>query len=206
MTPCRLLPLLLLLPVGCAVAPPTAPTIAAMPGPGRDFQRFQQEEANCRGIAYQQVSAGAQAGTNAVVGSAAIGTALGAVAGGLVGSATGQAGAGAAVGAGTGLLAGGAVGASQAGRAGGNLQQRYDTVYAQCMTAAGNTIQGPAYAMAGPYQQPQGYPQPQAPYGYRQPQAYPPQAYYPAPGAPPVAAYPGYGGYYAAPAPYGWAR
>ena len=53
-------------------------------------------------------------GNQAAVGSAALGTALGAGAGALLGSAGGAMGAGAAIGAGTGLLAGSAVGASNA--------------------------------------------------------------------------------------------
>jgi hypothetical protein len=50
--------------------------------------------------------------------------------------------------AGTGLVAGGAVGAGNARAAGGSLQARYDTVYAQCMSAKGNRVAGPP--VAGP--------------------------------------------------------
>jgi len=53
-------------------------------------------------------------------------------------------GTGAALGAGTGLVAGSAIGVGNADAAGGSLQVRYDTVYAQCMTAKGNRIGGPA--------------------------------------------------------------
>ena len=69
--------------------------------------------------------------------------ALGALAGAALGSAAGHVGTGAAVGAGTGLVAGSAVGSGNAAAAGGSLQARYDTVYAQCMTAKGNRIAGP---------------------------------------------------------------
>jgi len=55
-------------------------------------------------------------------------------------------GTGAALGAGTGLVAGGAIGAGNGDVAGGSLQVRYDTVYAQCMTAKGNRIGGPPVA------------------------------------------------------------
>jgi hypothetical protein len=42
------------------------------------------------------------------------------------------------------LIAGtGAVGSGNAAAAGGSLQARYDTVYAQCMTAKGNRIPPP---------------------------------------------------------------
>jgi hypothetical protein len=60
-------------------------------------------------------------------------------------------GRGAAVGAGTGLLAGSVVGAGNANAAGGSLQDRYDTVYSQCMTAKGNVMQGPYVAAEPPY-------------------------------------------------------
>lgn len=72
------------------------------------------------------------------MGSAAARTALGALAGAALGSLSGHMGTGAAVGAGTGLVAGSAVGAGNARAAGGSLQARYDTVYAQCMAGKGN--------------------------------------------------------------------
>ena len=77
------------------------------------------------------------AANDAAVGSAAAGTALGALAGAAIGSLSGKMGAGAAIGAGTGLVAGSAVGAGNARAAGGSMQVRYDTVYAQCMAAKG---------------------------------------------------------------------
>lgn len=143
---------LLLLPIclgACAVVPPTGPTVMALPAPGRDLQRFQGEDTYCRNYAFNQigVSPAVPAGQQAAIGSAAVGTALGAVAGGLIGSATGQAGAGAAIGAGTGLVAGSAVGANQTGATTASLQSAYDVAYAQCMTSAGNTIQQPSYGV-----------------------------------------------------------
>jgi hypothetical protein len=42
-----------------------------------------------------------------------------------------------------GLVAGSAVGSGNAAAAGGSLQARYDTVYAQCMSAKGNQIPPP---------------------------------------------------------------
>jgi hypothetical protein len=92
------------------------------------------------GIGYQSPG---QAANDAAVGSAAVGTALGALAGAALGSAAGHMGTGAAIGAGTGLVAGSAVGTGNARAAGGSLQARYDTVYAQCMSAKGNQIAGP---------------------------------------------------------------
>src|SRR5262249_1508598 len=98
----------------------------------------------------------------AAVGSAAVGTALGALTGAAIGSASGNVGAGAAIGAGTGLVAGSAVGAGSARAAGGSLQARYDTVYAQCMTAKGNRVAAPyvaepVYVYPRPYYWGHGY-------------------------------------------------
>jgi hypothetical protein len=42
------------------------------------------------------------------------------------------------------------VGAGNARAAGGSLQARYDTVYAQCMTAKGNRVQPPYAYQPGP--------------------------------------------------------
>ncbi len=153
----------------CAVAPPTAPTVLSTPPEGKDLARFQQEDMNCRGYAMNNAGGTAQSGTNAGVGSAVAGTALGAAAGALLGAAGGAAGPGAAVGAGVGLLAGSAVGADQARSAGYSAQQIFDMAYSQCMTAAGNQIQGPvtpayAYAPAPVYAAP--YPYYAAPYPY----------------------------------------
>jgi hypothetical protein len=63
-----------------------------------------------------------------------------------LGSVSGNMGAGAALGAGTGLVAGSAIGADNGDIAGGSLQARYDTLYAQCMSAKGNRIGGPPAA------------------------------------------------------------
>jgi hypothetical protein len=93
-----------------------------------------------RAIGYQ--SPGEAANQSAVT-SAAVGTGLGALAGAAIGSLSGNVGAGAAIGAGTGLVAGSVVGADHANAAGGSLQARYDTVYAQCMSASGNKVLPP---------------------------------------------------------------
>ncbi len=191
---------------GCAAVPPSGPTVLALPAPGRDLQRFQGEDVYCRNYAFGRIgyAPAVQAGTNAAVGSAAVGTALGAVAGGLIGSATGQAGAGAAVGAGTGLVAGSAIGTNVAAATTGSLQAAYDTAYAQCMTSAGNTVQ-PGYGLAGyapPYRYYGGYPYPHAyPYGYPYPYWAPSISlgFYGGYGTSRWRGYPGYHG-----RPYGW--
>ena len=143
----------------CTVAPPRGPSVVSLPPKGKDFARFQQEDAICQ----QQASASLglnneQAAAQAGIGSAALGTALGAAAGGLIGAATGNFGAGAAIGAGTGLLAGSAMGVGAAANTNFSLQERFDITYSQCMAAYGNTIQPmrvsvpvPVYVNPRPY-------------------------------------------------------
>ena len=130
---------------GCAYNGPAAPTFAAMPGPNKPYESFQADDQYCQASAQQAIGyqSPGQAANDAAVGSAAAGTALGALAGAVIGSAAGHVGTGAAIGAGTGLVAGSAVGSGNARAAGGSLQARYDTVYAQCMAAKGNRIPGP---------------------------------------------------------------
>ncbi len=174
---------LALLPVlalgACAVAPPSGPSIVAMPGQGKSFPQFQQDDDNCRNYAQSripdagQVSAGTQNNGNAT---AVAGTLIGAAAGAALGSLGGNVGAGAAIGAGAGLLGGASVAGNNAQGAADSLQGRYDVAYAQCMVGNGETIQ-----------------QPPAPVVYAAPPAYygPPPGYY---GPPP--------GYYGPPPGY----
>ncbi len=138
----------------CAVAPPSAPNVMALPSQGKPYDVFQREDYYCRQAAGGSgggAETAAQAQNNAV-GSAVVGTAVGAAAGALLGAASGNAGAGAAIGAGTGLLVGSAAGANSAGRGGYMSQQQYDTAYTQCMYAYGNSVQSPpvSYPMAYP--------------------------------------------------------
>ena len=146
----------------CAMPPPSGPRVMALPGEGKGYQAFQQDDTTCRQYAYQ-VSGGQQqadAGTERAVGTAAIGTALGAVAGAALGSLSGQMGAGAAIGGVTGLALGGAAGASGAQSSYAGQQQQYDVTYTQCMYARGNTVQSPppSVGYAGGYGGYGGYP------------------------------------------------
>lgn len=173
----------------CAVRPPAGPSFAAMPGDGKSFAQFQDDDGRCRQTAAQangNVSP-EQAASQSGVGSAVAGTALGAAAGALLGSAGGAVGAGAALGAGAGLLAGSAIGAGNAQASAGGLQRNFDVVYAQCMAAAGEKV--PDLAASGPY------PAPYPGYAYGYPPYYgPPPVVY----APPVTFGFGFGG--------GWRR
>ena len=168
----------------CAVAPPNGPSFAAMPGPGKSFAEFQQDDFRCRqtaNAANGNVTPG-QAATQSGVGSAIVGTGLGAAAGALLGAAAGNAGAGAAIGAGTGLLAGSAIGADNAQTSAAGMQRNYDVTYAQCMSAAGESVPNPnAVAPAGYGYPPPGYGYGYG-YGYAPPVAYAPPVYV----APPI--------------------
>jgi uncharacterized protein YcfJ len=151
---------------GC-VTTPMGPTIAANPGPNKSFADYQQDEQGCENYASQRVAGQANAANNMAVGSALIGTALGAGLGAAVGG-----GRGAAIGAGSGAVVGSAIGADQSAGAQYGLQQRYNIAYGECMTGHGDQVRwGPGYPrFARPY--------PPPPPGYYPP---PPGAYPPPP-------------------------
>jgi hypothetical protein len=136
---------------GCAVAPPSGPSIVALPRSGETLGQFQQNDYACRDYANRSTDpngTASQAATTNSVNSAALGTLGGAALGALIGAAAGNAGAGAAIGAGSGLLIGGSNGANSAQYSAAGLQSRYDTAYAQCMTSKGETIQPRGYYAA----------------------------------------------------------
>jgi outer membrane lipoprotein SlyB len=158
----------LLLLDGC-VQQPLGPSIQVMPAPGKPFDVFQQDQAQCKAYADQQTAGGAQQANNQQVLTGVVGTVLGAGLGAAVGG-----GRGAAIGAGAGAVGGTAVGAGPAQYAQMSLQQRYDAAYAQCMYANGDQV--PGYSPAPPppgYGPPPGYPPPPPP-GYGPPPGYPP--------------------------------
>jgi hypothetical protein len=138
---------------------PMGPTVAVMPAPGKPFDVFQSDQALCRQFADGQVQGGAQNANNRQVGTAVIGTLLGAGLGAAIGG-----GQGAAIGAGAGALGGTVVGSGPAAQAQLSLQQRYDIAYSQCMYARGNQVPG---------FQPRGAPPPPPPPGYPPPGSFP---------------------------------
>ncbi|HEY3845934.1 MAG TPA: glycine zipper family protein [Acetobacteraceae bacterium] len=159
----------------CVVPPPPGPSVMAMPGQGKTFEVFQQDDGYCRQAATAQTGGAspAVAANNSAVGSAVAGTALGAAAGAAIGAAAGGgpgAGAGAAIGAASGLLLGSSAGVGAAQVSAAGVQQRYDMVYAQCMASKGDTVQGPpsgyAAGYAPGYAYPAGYAYPPPYYGY----------------------------------------
>lgn len=162
LTTALLAPVLLL--SACA-SEPLGPTIGVMPAPNKPFDVFQGDQAICRQFASDQIRGGAQQSNDQQVGTAVVGTLLGAGLGAALGG-----GRGAAVGAGVGALGGTAVGAGGGQQTQYSLQQRYDLAYAQCMYSRGNQV--PGYQQAPP----PGYAAP--PQGY----APPPPGYAPPPG------------------------
>ncbi len=158
---------------GCA-AVPTGPTVTTLPGTGKSFEQFRFDEGACRGYALDSIGGQfpAQAANESAVGSAVVGTAIGAVAGAALGGNHG-----AAVGAGFGLLAGSAVGSGHAQAAGYDSQRRYDQAFVQCMYAKGHRVpvraryaavrepvyQRPPGAASYPPPPPPGYPPPPPP-------------------------------------------
>jgi hypothetical protein len=128
---------------GCATIP-TGPTVRVMPGQGKPFEVFAEEDYICRQWAQQQiggVSPSETANQNLANG-AILGTLLGAGVGAAIGAATGGVGAGVAIGAGAGLLTGTSMGANSAYASEWHLQRRYDIAYQQCMYAEGNQVSG----------------------------------------------------------------
>ena len=132
---------------GCVSTPPepAQPQISVMPPKGKPYAVFQREDEYCQTQAQGAVGyrSPGQAQADQTVAGAAVGTLVGAAAGAAIGAAAGNAGAGAAIGAGSGLVGGAAIGSANGGASAGAIQNRYDTVYAQCMTAKGNRVMGP---------------------------------------------------------------
>lgn len=167
-------PLLAALLLAACTTVPTAPTVAVMPGSGKSFEQFNDDDVVCRQFAYNQNAGAAQAGNDKAVESGVIGTLIGAAAGAAIGGHNG-----AGVGAGTGLLIGSAAGANSSQYAGYSAQRRYDISYEQCMYAKGNSVPVAAQPRRYYYNQPT-YAQPT----YAQPTYAPPPPNMPPPPPP----------------------
>lgn len=126
---------------GACTIMPSGPNVMVLPGTGLSMERFRADDYACRDYALGQVGgrSSQQAANQAAVGSAVVGTAIGAVAGAAIGGSQG-----AAVGAGTGLLIGGAAGSNTARASGYGSQRQYDNAYIQCMYAKEHRVPVPA--------------------------------------------------------------
>jgi len=132
------------LATGCATVP-SGPRVMVLPGQGKPFEVFQEDDAVCRRWAAQQIGVTQEQADQQVARSAVTGTAIGAGIGAAIGSTGGKAGAGAAIGAGYGLLAGLAAGSDSSRVYGWEAQRRYDMAYQQCMYSKGNQVPGYRY-------------------------------------------------------------
>jgi hypothetical protein len=128
---------------GC-VTVPSGPGVVVLPGAGKSFEQFREEDAVCRHFAQDQVEAiSEQAAADSVARSAGTGALVGTAAGALIGVGSHDPGLGAATGAGSGLLFGGMAGSAAGGIAADAVQGRYDISYVQCMYAKGNQVPPP---------------------------------------------------------------
>jgi uncharacterized protein YcfJ len=126
---------------GCA-ATPMGPTVQAMAGPGKTFDVFVTDNANCKNFAAQEVQGQADAANKRAMGTALLGTALGAATGAAGGALAGDAGGGAAFGAAAGAGAGSVIGGANNSDEQQGIQARYDNAYTQCMYAKGEQVPG----------------------------------------------------------------
>ncbi len=132
----RAAPVLLVLLLASCATIPSGPSIMALPGSDKSFDQFRADDASCQEYATEQIKTSPnRASIRSGVGTAALGTAVGAAAGALMGGASG-----AAIGAGSGLLGGTLIGSGTARGSGSMEQQRYDIGYTQCMYGKGHRV------------------------------------------------------------------
>jgi hypothetical protein len=170
----RFAPLLLPILLASCATIPSGPGVMVLPGSGKNFDQFRQDDISCRQFAREQAKG--QTPSDAAIysgaGTAVLWTGLGAALGAIFGG-----GSGAAIGAGSGLLAGGLMGANTATTSGNTRQQRYDISYTQCMYGKGHNVPVPGQIANEPRNQPGQPTQPAPSYSI------PP----PPPGTPPAA-------------------
>lgn len=150
-----------LLLAGC-VTTPTGPSMMALPGTGKSFDQFRQDDNACREYAWVQIggTSANQAANDSLARSAVLGTGIGAAAGALAGG-----GRGAGVGAAAGLVVGTAAGSGAAEMSAYDAQRRYDFAYVQCMYGQGHRVPVSGRMMTEqPYSRP---PPPPPPPDYR---------------------------------------
>lgn len=124
---------------GCATLP-EGPTVAVMPGPGIPLAQFRHDQAVCRAYARQEAGANPnEIAQQQVISGAALGTAIGALGGAVIGGGRSDVTRSMA---GAGLFMGSAIGASAAEQSRMTLQRRYNIAYMQCMYTKGNSVPG----------------------------------------------------------------
>ena len=141
----RVIGLVFLIGLTACVSAPQGPRVAVMPTPGKPLDLFAAEDQYCRG--YAQQSLGPDTRNETAVGSAVVGTLLGAAVGSAMsGRRYNNTGAGAA----TGLMMGTMIGAGNSADEGRSAQQRYDIAYEQCMVSKNNQPSQPYYRRSSP--------------------------------------------------------
>lgn len=108
-----------------------------MPGTGKNYDQFRQDDLSCRQFAYDQIGGATakQVADNIFATSAIMGTIVGAAIGALAG---GEEAAG--IGAATGLFVGSLIGVDEANASAYSAQYHYDNAYIQCMYAQGHRV------------------------------------------------------------------
>lgn len=124
---------------GCATVP-SEPGVLVLPGAGKTYEQFRDEDAVCRHYAQDRVgTTPEQAADDSVARSAGIGASLGGASDAPIGAGSDDVGVGAAIDAGNGAAAGSAA----ADTAADAVQARYDISYLRCMDAKGNRVPPP---------------------------------------------------------------
>ncbi len=129
----------------CAYTP-DGPSVQVLPGKGKTFEAFQADQARCTVASARSVKGAADRANNFGLGSAAVGTVLGAGLGAAIGG-----GGGAAIGAAGGAVGGTAIGGGSAGGTQYGIQRQYDNTYEACMIAQGNVLPQITYVQPQPY-------------------------------------------------------
>ena len=112
------------------------PTVQVLPPAGKPFAAFQADQHDCSVLAGDQVRPMMDRAAYAGLGTAVVGTALGAGLGAAVGG-----GRGAGIGAAAGAVVGTEVAADQGATSDVRIQAFYDSTYAACMTSRGDVVQ-----------------------------------------------------------------
>jgi uncharacterized protein YcfJ len=118
-----------------ACAQPLGPTVQVMPGQGHTFETFQANQRVCSMAANAQTKPMVDRAAEMQLGTAVIGTALGAGLGAAVGG-----GRGAAIGAGVGAIGGTGAATDQGNAYAGPIQNTYNNTYAACMASRGDQV------------------------------------------------------------------
>jgi outer membrane lipoprotein SlyB len=119
-------------------AQPIGPTVQVLPPQGKAYAAFEADERECSLHTNELIGPLVNRAAEAQLGTAAVGTLLGAGIGAAIGG-----GRGAGIGAAAGALGGAGVGTDQAASADARIQQTYDNTYAACMAAHGDLVTAP---------------------------------------------------------------